>query len=130
MSYLEEEIDEALNTLNINHNKIHSEDLKKLIKKITEKFFRSESQILDPVNLIEKATEHNPNFWKEIPERIKKTDLMLLVFDTAYRAWELRDSQELASVIGETTGYPFWVTDQNLTFLVHLDDHDCVLWAY
>lgn len=130
MSYLEEEIDEVLNALKINHNKIHSEDLKKLIKKITGKFFRSESQILDPVNFIEKATEYNPNFWKEIPERIKKTDLMLLVFDTAYRAWELRDAQDLASVISETTGYPFWVTDQNLTFLVYLDDHDCVLWAY
>ncbi|WP_411379947.1 hypothetical protein [Pseudomonas sp. MPB26] len=130
MSYLEEEIDEVLNALKINHNKTHSEDLKKLVKKITGKFFRSESQILDPVNLIETATEYNPNFWKEIPERIKKTDLMLLVFDTDYRAWELRDAQDLASVIGETTGYPFWVTDHNLTFLVYLDDHDCVLWAY
>ncbi|MBN2991795.1 hypothetical protein JWR97_10905 [Pseudomonas cedrina subsp. fulgida] len=130
MSYLEEEIDETLNTLKINHKKKNTEELKTLIKDITKKLFRSESKTLDPIEFIEKSTEHNPKFWKEIPERIKKTDLTLLVFDTAYRAWELRDAQDLASLIGETTGYPFWVTDQHLTFLVHLDDYDCVLWAY
>ena len=75
----------------------------------------------------ETNTEHNPNFWQEITDRIKKTDLTLLVFDTRYRAWEINNSQDLASVIGETTGYPFWLTDRNLTFLVHLDDHDCVI---
>jgi hypothetical protein len=129
MSYLEEEIDDTLNTLKISHNKMHPEETKNLIKNITKNFFRSESEILDPMDFIEKSTEHNPNFWQEIPERIKKTDLTLLVFDTAYRAWELKDAQDLALIIGETTGYPFWVTDQHLTFLVHLDDHDCVLWA-
>ena len=31
--------------------------------------------------------------------------------------------------LGETTGYPFWLTDINHTFLVHMDHHDCVTWA-
>lgn len=72
MSYLEEEIDETLNTLKINHKKKNTEELKTLIKDITKKLFRSESKTLDPIEFIEKSTEHNPKFWKEIPERIKK----------------------------------------------------------
>lgn len=129
MSYLEEEIDETLNTFKIQHEKLQAKELAALINSITKKFFTSQSDILDPNKLIEKHTEYNPNFWKEIPERITKKGLTLLVFDTAYRAWKLRSAQELALIISETTGYPFWVTDHELTFLVHLDDHDCVLWA-
>ncbi|WLI06085.1 hypothetical protein PSH66_26465 [Pseudomonas sp. FP597] len=129
MSYLEEEIDETLNTLKIQHEKLQAKELAALINSITKTFFTSQSDILDLNNLIEKHTEYNPNFWKEIPERITKTGLTLLVFDTAYRAWKLRSAQELALIISETTGYPFWITDHELTFLVHLDDHDCVLWA-
>ncbi|WP_042945336.1 hypothetical protein [Pseudomonas lactucae] len=129
MSYLEEEIDETLNTFKIQHEKLQAKELAALINSITKKFFTSQSDILDPNKLIEKHTEYNPNFWKEIPERITKKGLTLLVFDTAYRAWKLRSAQELALIISETTGYPFWITDHELTFLVHLDDHDCVLWA-
>lgn len=129
MSYLEEEIDETLNTLKIQHEKLQAKKIAALIKSITKTFFTSQSDILDPNELIEKHTEYNPNFWKEIPERITKTGLTLLVFDTAYRAWKFRSAQELALIISETTGYPFWITDHELTFLVHLDDHDCVLWA-
>jgi hypothetical protein len=129
MNYLEEEIDEVLHELKIEHKKLTTEDIHQLTKALTRKFFRAESTILDPMEFNETNTEHNPNFWQEITDRIKKTDLTLLVFDTRYRAWEINNSQDLASVIGETTGYPFWLTDRNLTFLVHLDDHDCVISA-
>lgn len=129
MNYLEEEIDHALNTLNISSEKLDSTEIATLIHSLTKKFFRLESNILDPVELNEKNTEHNPNFWQEIQYRISKENLVLLVFDSTYRAWKIHDAQDIAAVLGETIGYPFWITDNNLTFLLHMDDHDCVIWA-
>ncbi|MDQ0979881.1 hypothetical protein [Pseudomonas synxantha] len=85
--------------------------------------------MLDSTELNEKYTEHNSNFWKEMPYRISKNGLLLLVFGSTYRAWEIDNTPVLASVLGETTDYPFWITDNELTFLVHMDDHDCVIWA-
>ncbi|MBJ2241877.1 MULTISPECIES: hypothetical protein [Pseudomonas] len=129
MNYLEEELDETINTLKISSKKLNSEEIATLISTLTKKYFKTEKNVLDPVDFNEKCTEHNPDFWKEIPDRIKKNDLILLVFDTGHRAWKLENAQDLALLISETTGYPFWVTDHDLSFLVHLDDHDCVLWA-
>ncbi|OIN53490.1 hypothetical protein [Pseudomonas costantinii] len=129
MNHLEEEIDEAIKTLGIDSRKLEAEELTALITALTNTFFKSESNVLDPVELNETNTEHNPNFWKEIQQRIHKKDLTLLAFDSRYSAWEVENPQNLASILGETTGYPFWVTDSNLTLLVHMDDHDCVIWA-
>ncbi|AZE71932.1 hypothetical protein C4K00_1689 [Pseudomonas synxantha] len=129
MSYLEEEIDEACNTLKISSRKLDANELNVLINSLTRKFFKSQSNVLDPTELNGKYTEHNPNFWKEMPYCISKNGLVLLVFDSKYRAWEIDNAPVLASVLGETTGYPFWITDNELTFLVHMDDHDCVIWA-
>ncbi|EIK68908.1 hypothetical protein PseBG33_1768 [Pseudomonas synxantha BG33R] len=129
MSYLEEEIDEACNTLKISSRKLDANELNVLINSLTRKFFKSQSNVLDSTELNEKHTEHNPDFWKEIPYRISEKDLVLVVFDSAYTAWKIDNSRVLASVLGETTGYPFWITDSEITFLVHMDDHDCVIWA-
>ena len=129
MSYLEEEIDEACNTLKISSRKLDADELNILINSLTRKFFKSQSNVLDLTDLNENCTEHNPNFWKEMPYRISKNGLVLLVFDSKYRAWKIDNARVLASVLGETTGYPFWITDNELTFLVHMDDHDCVIWA-
>lgn len=129
MNYLEDEIDHALKALDISAKKLDSSEIASLIQSLTNKFFKSESNVLDPVELNEKSAEHNPNFWQEIQHRVSQENLVLLVFDSAYRAWKIHDAQGIAAVLGETTGYPFWVTDQDLTFLMHMDDHDCVIWA-
>lgn len=127
MSYLENEIDEACNALNLDAGKLDSNELNLLISSLTRKFFKAQSNVLDPIELNEKSTEHNPDFWKEMPYRISRNGLVLL--DSAYSAWRMENARVLASVLGETTGYPFWITDNELTFLVHMDDHDCVIWA-
>ncbi|MGB3123854.1 MAG: hypothetical protein WBB95_08600 [Pseudomonas sp.] len=129
MNYLEKEIDTALATLELESIKLGTEELTALIVALTKKFFTSESTFLNPMELNDKSSEHNADFWKELPHRIHKKDLTLLVFDSQYIAWKIENAQSLGSILGETTGYPFWITDRELTFLVHMDDHDCVIWA-
>ena len=129
MNYLEDEIDEAISSLKIRSEKLDSGELVSLIGLLTKKFFKSQSNVLDPVDLNEKSTEHNPKFWQEIHQRIHQKHLLFFVYDSKYRAWKVDDAQDVASILRETTGYPFWVTDSELSFLVHMDDHDCVIWA-
>jgi hypothetical protein len=126
MNYLEAEIDEVLSTLSIKHKKLTTEEISSLIKALTRRFFTTEKSTLDPMDFNETNAEYNSNFWKEITRHIKKTDLTLIVYDTNYRAWQINTPQDIELLIGETTGYPFWLTDRALTFLIHLDDHDCV----
>jgi hypothetical protein len=129
MNYLEQEIDEACITLAINAKKLGQDELTTLVNSLTKLFFRFQSNVLDPVEMNEKSTEHNPDFWKEIKHRIDKKNLILLVLDSRYRGWEIDCARNITSVLGETSGYPFWITDRKLSFLVHMDDHDCVIWA-
>ncbi|XKU42979.1 hypothetical protein BG51_09775 [Pseudomonas [fluorescens] ATCC 17400] len=72
MNYLEEELDEVLKTLKITSKKLNPEELETLILNLTKKYFKTEKNVLDPLDFNEKHTEHNPDFWKQIPERIKK----------------------------------------------------------
>lgn len=110
---------------------LNTDDLNALTASLGRQYYRKEASVLDPVALIAKRTEHNPEFWQEISTRIEGDHLILIlvVFDTAYRAWEFGNPHQLQRVLSETTGYPFWVTDINLTFLIFMDDHDCVSWA-
>lgn len=72
MNYLEAEIDEAVIALKIAHKKLTAEDLKKLLSALTKKFFKFEKTLLDPMEFNNISSEHNPNFWREITDRIKK----------------------------------------------------------
>ena len=129
MSYLETEIDEALGNSGIENRKFDTDELEALITSLRQVFFDAGNRFLDPVELRVKYSEHNPGFWQEVSERILHDDLIFVVFDTAYRAWGIEKSEQLKRVLSETTGYPFWVTDRHFSFLVYVDDHDCVSWA-
>ncbi|NWE78833.1 hypothetical protein [Pseudomonas yamanorum] len=129
MNYLEKEIDEAIIALNIEVKKLAPNEVDSLITSLSERFFRTKQKVLDPSDLNIKNEQHNPNFWKEIPDIIHSGSLILIVFDSSQRAWRVGSANNLTSILSETTGYPFWVTDQDQTFVANMDDHDCVTWA-
>jgi hypothetical protein len=129
MNYLEKESDETIITLNIEAKKLKTNEVDLLIKSLSERFFTTKQKALDPSNLNIKNEQHNPNFWKEIPDLIHSGTLILIVFDSSHRAWRVGSANNLASILAETTGYPFWVTDQDQTFVTNMDDHGCVSWA-
>lgn len=125
MSYLEIEIDEALENLRIENRKFNTDELKVLIAFLCKIFFGG-AKFLDPNNIKIKHIEHNPGFWQEVSKRITKDQLIFVVFDTAYRAWAIEKAEHIQCVLSETTGYPFWITDKKFSFLIYMDDHDCV----
>ena len=125
MSYLETEINESIEKLGIQNKKISPKDLDTLMESLGKTFFCEGANCLDPTQLRVKSAEHNPNFWQEVSGRIHSDQLILIVLDTSYRAWEIGPPQQLQRVLADTTGYPFWVTDVSFSFLIHMDDHDC-----
>ena len=54
IDYLEDEIDNAFKTLKIDSKKLEVAELTDLIKSLTKKFFKSQSNVLDAINLNEK----------------------------------------------------------------------------
>ncbi|TWC64503.1 hypothetical protein FBY10_112198 [Pseudomonas sp. SJZ103] len=62
MNYLKKELDEAFRSLEISSIEFQIDETTTLINDLTKKFFKSESSFLDPVELNEKNSEHNPNF--------------------------------------------------------------------
>lgn len=128
MSYLETEIDETLENLQIKNTKFNTDELKTLITSLCKIFFGG-AQYLDPNSLKIKHAEYNPKFWQEVSKRIYNDQLILIVVDTAYRAWAIEKAENIENVLSETTGYPFWITDKKFSFLIYMDDHDCVSFA-
>ena len=130
MSYLEAEIDESLENLGIQSRKLAPENLDILITSLGNVFFCESANPLDPIQLRVNRTEYKPDFWQEVSKHIESDQLIFVVFDTSYRAWEIASPQHLERILSDTTGYPFWVTDMSFRFLIYMDDHNCVSWAY
>ncbi len=118
MSALETEIDEVLENSCIENKKFNADELKALSASLCQKFCRTGCSILNPTELKTKHTEHTPGFWNEVSEPIHQDHLIVMVFGTAYRAWEIESSRQLEGILFETTGYPFWVTDTRFSFLI------------
>ncbi|MGA3828065.1 hypothetical protein [Pseudomonas chlororaphis] len=122
---LANEIDAVLKEQEIAYEKLSSENLTKLISDIKTTFF-IQAKELDPANMINPQKEHDPDFWKKVDQLQYLESPVLIVRDNQIHAWELKTSKDLKTLFSETTGFPFWITDATLNFLIYVDDHDCV----
>ena len=126
MNYLEKEIDSALSEQNLAHEKVRENELSKLIMKLTASFFSSETKGLDPFYLRSPQKKHDPDFWKKVDILENFENPLLIVQDSKIHAWKLANSADLKTLFSETTGFPFWIVDDNFKVLIYMDDHDCV----
>lgn len=125
MNYLAKEIDAVLEEQKIAHKKLSSEDLEALTSAIKIAFF-IQAKELDPAKMINPIKEHDPEFWKKVDQLQYLETPILIVHDNQTHAWELKTSKDLKTLLSETTGFPFWITDTTLNFLTYVDDHDCI----
>ncbi|QUE92170.1 MULTISPECIES: hypothetical protein [Pseudomonas] len=130
MNYLEKEIDSALSEQNLAHEKLRENELSKLIMKLTASFFSSETKGLDPFYLRKPQKKHDPDFWKKVNTLENFENPFLIVQDSKIHAWKLVTSADLKTLFFESTGFPFWIVDDNFEVLIYMDDHDCVHTSY
>lgn len=126
MNYLEKEIDSTLAEQSLAHEKLCDDELSKLITKLTTLFFSPETKSLDPYHLKNTQKKHDPEFWKKVDRLQNFEKPFLIVQDSKIHAWKLETSEDLKMLFSETTGFPFWIADNNLKVLIYMDDHDCV----
>lgn len=126
MSYLEKEITSALETNHLKNQKLKKDELEKIISDVKTRFFYPNTNTLDPLNLKSVTKQHDPVFWKKVNLLYPSEKPTLIVLDNQIHAWTLQSSSDLKILLSETTGFPFWITNTALSFLIYVDDHDCV----
>ena len=126
MNHLEKEIDSKLAEQFLTHKKLHGDKLSELINKLTTLFFSTETKRLDPYHLKNTKQKHDPEFWKNVDKLQNLEKPFLIVKDSKTHAWKLETSADLKMLFSETTGFPFWIADDNFKVLIYMDDHDCV----
>ncbi|WP_143492459.1 MULTISPECIES: hypothetical protein [unclassified Pseudomonas] len=102
------------------------DELEKIISDVKTRFFYSNTNTLDPLNLKSVTKQHDPDFWKKVDLLYPSEKPTLIVLDNQIHAWTLQSSSDLKILLSETTGFPFWITNTALSFLTYVDDHDCV----
>lgn len=126
MGYLEKEITSALETNHLKNQKHKEDELEKIISDVKTCFLYSNTNTLAPFNLKFVIKQHDPDFWKKIDLLCPSEKPTLIVLDNQIHAWTLQSSSDLKILLSETTGFPFWITNTALSFLIYVDDHDCV----
>ncbi|WP_192553241.1 hypothetical protein [Pseudomonas sp. IzPS59] len=126
MGYLEKEITLALETNHLKNQKLKKDELEKIISDVKTRFFYSNTDTLDPFNLKFVTKQHDSDFWKKVDLLYPSEKPTLIVLDNQIHAWTLQSSSDLKILLSETTGFPFWITNTALSFLIYVDDHDCV----
>ena len=126
MNYIESEVDTTLIENSINHIKKNADQTHSLIRELTDSFFLSPSNILDPTDLANVDKHHDPDYWKKISTIKNCQKPILIILDKNYHSWELTSTDDLQLLISESTGFPFWITTSERNLLIYLDDHDCV----
>ncbi|CAI8916559.1 hypothetical protein [Pseudomonas sp. IT-P260] len=130
MNHLEKEVDSKLADQFLAHKKLHGDKLSKLINKLTTLFFSTETKGLDPYHLKNTKKKHDPEFWKKVDRLQNFEKPFLIVQDSKIHAWKLETSADLKILFSETTGFPFWIANDDLKALIYMDDHDCVHTSY
>lgn len=130
MGYIEEEIEEEKKLNNIKGNRLDESVVSDLVTRINSIFFDGSSKFPDPVGFKCTKKYQDSEFWNKVNEIATSGSPIFGVFDKKVFFWSFETSTEIKRLLSETTGFPFWITDENLSFLIYFDDHDCVHEAF
>ena len=99
-------------------------------KKLAEKFsVESESPWrLSYQNLKDTQSIHDPKGWSFIQDYVGDKEVLLFVNpDEEKDMWLIPSGIALTSILSETIGFPFYVTSQEIDYMLCFDDHDCLI---
>ncbi|ROT98927.1 hypothetical protein EB809_12810 [Marinobacter sp. R17] len=125
MGFIAKEIEEESKINNISIKKIENTDKSRIIESINKKF-GSNAQFPDPTSFDFSKKAHSPKFWEQTSNLHYSGNPVLGIYDRESYFWSFESGKELERLLSETTGFPFWITDEELSFLIYFDDHDCV----
>jgi len=124
--WIREEIRRAIKVLDLSATELANTDLRDTFEALATAFAEPGSQPLWE-RLKERTSIHDPNGWRRI-RALATGPLWLLVEDSQGRCgFAFRDASDLELVLQETSGFVFYVTDPDLTYLISFNDHDFLI---
>ncbi len=114
MDHLEQEIYEEIESLQIDSTKVE-------VDKKTQNLLTEIANGKGPRNA---HTFKNSNFWKKINEYCNFKNPTLVIFEKKYKGWIFKNCDDLELLLQNTTGYIFWILDENN--IAFMNDHDYV----
>lgn len=127
MGYLQSEIEEELLGNSIEAMHFTGLELEGFLNYIRKTFYGGDRG-LDPNCLSEAGSFYDANFWRKIIDQ-KEDFVYLMVFDGGWHVWRFESSGDLQLILGQTTGYVFWLLDSTKKTLVYCGDSDEVVWS-
>jgi hypothetical protein len=130
MGYLADEIESAALILNIVLSKINIEEIEEIRSKLAYSFSKEPDfpWKLSYQNLKNIQSFCDPKGWMLIQDYVKNNNVILFVNpDQEKDMWIIPSGSALTLILGETIGFPFYVTSQETDYLLCFDDHDCLI---
>ncbi len=109
-------------------NALSPESVDELVASLVMKFVHgvaSKSRISDSLDGC--RSWHDPKAWSYIHRYCKDGEVFVVV-DLPYRlGYVFESAADWTQVLGETTGFEFYMTDRETTYLVGHNDHDYLI---
>lgn len=125
---ISEEIITAANTLKINVIEISESQSAEIIKKITKKYTTEKENRYLWEEIVDYFSINNKDAWQWVSEFIGNSEAIMFFNNSDERkAFLFQNGNDLVSVLSETYGFEFYITDKDLTYLLCFNHHDILI---
>ena len=123
-----EEIITAVNALNINCIEVDEKQSQEVIKRIIKKYTTKNENTYLWEEIIDYVSFNNKDAWQWINDFIGDWEVILF-FNSAdeKKSFVFKNGEDLVSVLGETYGFEFYITNKDLTYLMCFNHHDILI---
>lgn len=123
-----EEIITAVNTLKINVVEISENQSEEIIKKIIKKYTTEKENRYLWEEIVDYFSVNNKDAWRWVNEFIGKSEAIMFFNNSDERkSFIFQNGDDLVSVLSETYGFEFYITNKDLTYLICFNHHDILI---
>ncbi len=127
MGYYAEQIQEAATKLGVQVQLLTKREIDLIREQLGERYTRSKTRI-DPYDLEESNSFHDPSAWTWLTDILSDEPVIIFFYprDDA-EGYRIPSGKLVTPLLRNCTGFPFFLTDPQLSFVICFEEHDCLL---
>lgn len=125
---IQEQVLTAANSLNISIQKIETKDVEHIVNQVTDKF--SFGRKVEPLweHLKNQLSVNNKEAWLWIDELVGDAETIMFFNSTDEKvAFFFNKGVDIVSVLNETYGFEFYLTNRDTEYLICFNHHDVLI---
>jgi hypothetical protein len=131
MGYIEDEIRSVASQLDISLQ-MDKHEADAIRQRLAEKFSTDPTRPLDlswqNLKDYQTAYDYDQGAWEWIQDYVKDEEVILFLGpDEEETLLIIPSGYDLTAIIGECTGFPFCITSRDASYILCLDDHNCLI---